>query len=53
VAINELLTCDGCQQQIDPATATVREVASWLFLDCPSCRRQSDVTFRVLTGSAA
>jgi hypothetical protein len=47
VAINELLTCDGCKQQIDPATATVREVASWLFLDCPECRRQSDVTFRV------
>jgi len=22
-----------------------REVGSWVFLNCPACRRQSDVTF--------
>jgi hypothetical protein len=29
------------------AAGALREVASWLILDCPRCRRQSDVTFRL------
>jgi hypothetical protein len=51
--MSEHLTCDACGEQIETCEATVREVASWLFLDCHLCRRQSDVTFRLLIPVAA
>jgi hypothetical protein len=40
--------CDFCDHAVDDP-GSVREVASWLILDCPHCRRQSDVTFKMGT----
>jgi len=36
--------CHWCPAVVDVRQAAVVEVGSWLFLDCPSCRCQSDVT---------
>jgi len=37
------VTCRWCG--FEAATTQTVEVGSWLFLSCPSCRKQSDVTF--------
>ena len=39
------LVCPSCGVHIADAAYVCREVGSWIFLDCPACHRQSDVTF--------
>jgi len=39
------LSCPICEAAVVPAQDWCREVGSWIFLDCPHCHRQSDVTF--------
>jgi len=41
-----MIHCEFCEEVVD-ASGAIREVGSWLILDCPSCRRQSDVTFKL------
>ena len=37
------VTCRWCG--FEAATTQTVEVGSWLFLSCPRCHKQSDVTF--------
>jgi predicted RNA-binding Zn-ribbon protein involved in translation (DUF1610 family) len=39
------LSCPRCGTGIAHVEDACREVGSWIFLDCPSCHQQSDVTF--------
>jgi len=41
-----VLFCEFCQENVE-ASSAIREVGSWLILDCPRCRFQSDVTFKL------
>lgn len=41
------IECHHCRRRADVADARLVEVGSWLFLDCPVCRCQSDVTMQV------
>jgi hypothetical protein len=47
------LSCPRCGAAINEVGDSCREVGSWIFLDCPSCRLLSDVTFSPIWRSFA
>ena len=41
------VVCPACGAEAPVSEERLREVGSWVFFNCPTCHRQSDVTFLI------